>query len=95
MTTKTIKALTFDEMHGSFNDDKGILPHFRASEKQIPEIASWPVDGRYTLKIDVIMTDKGDKVGHFDIIAYENLTENIDDPSSPRNVSSSDGNMRL
>ena len=86
---KNIKGKTFDEMYAGGEEEK-VYPSLYVSEDDIPEIDSWKVGEEYELKVQVVMTSKdefksGQKTNaRLEVIAYEDLTENKEDPSTPK-----------
>lgn len=86
---KNIKGKTFDEMYAGGEKEK-VYPSLYVSEDDIPEINSWKVGEEYEMKVKVVMTSKDEfksgqqTTARLEVVAYENLTINDDDPSTPK-----------
>lgn len=56
MNLRTIKAKSFDEMHGLGKINEKVLPRLDLSLKDLPEAKDWEVGKKYPLDLEVKMT---------------------------------------
>lgn len=86
---KNIKGQTSNVLYEDGKNEK-VYPSLYISEDAIPEIDNWKVGEEYELKIKVKMTSKDEyesgrhTSARLEIIAYEDLTVEVDDPSIPK-----------
>lgn len=86
---KTIKGKTWEKQMKEGSSELE-YPCMYIDEDAMPEIQEWKVGDEYELKIRVKMTSKDEyKSGamtsaRLEVIAYENLTDNSNDPSTPK-----------
>jgi|GEM_PF-5644686 len=67
-----------------------VYPSLYVDEKEMPEIEDWKVGQEYELKIRVKVTTKDEYAdgtatnSRLEVIAYEDLTDYNNDPSTPK-----------
>ena len=84
---KQIKGKTWDEMMKMEMSEK-MLPSSSVASDVMPEIQNWEVGKEYEMKVRVRLSSKHEDMGMshacLDLVAYEDLTDNKPDPSTPK-----------